>query len=66
VRFDFCGELSDNIQNLFPTFVMTALIVGSACHKACTYRGQHNTEEDGQTCMSQVGFKPMIPVFKRP
>jgi len=36
----------------------------SAHCKASTYMGQHNTEKHRHTSMPQVGFKPVIPVFK--
>jgi hypothetical protein len=35
----------------------------SVCLDSYTYRGQHSTEEHGQTSMHQVGLEPMIPVF---
>jgi hypothetical protein len=30
------------------------------------HTGQHNTEKCGHASMPQVGFEPMIPVFKQP
>jgi hypothetical protein len=57
------SELSYKLWILLDTWQHSLARV-SAHSKASTYTGQHTTEKYGQTSITHVGYKTMIPVFK--